>query len=65
VQCRATTDLAKFANQSYLDKAAKRFKLGEMHGKMHRSTRSCSACNPCSACSVVFCTQAMFESIAC
>jgi hypothetical protein len=50
VRCRATTDLAKFANQSYLDKAAKRFKLGEMHGKIHRSSCSCSACNSCNAC---------------
>jgi hypothetical protein len=38
VRCCATADLAKFANQSYLDKAAKRFKLGEVHGGIHMST---------------------------
>ncbi|WIA29826.1 hypothetical protein OEZ86_012297 [Tetradesmus obliquus] len=32
VRCRATTDLAKFADKSYLDKAAKRFKLGREQG---------------------------------
>jgi hypothetical protein len=26
--CQAATDLAKFANQAYLDKAAQRFRLG-------------------------------------
>lgn len=29
VVCQAATDLAKFADQAYLDKAAKRFRLGE------------------------------------
>jgi hypothetical protein len=28
VVCQAATDLAKFANQAYLDKAAQRFRLG-------------------------------------
>ena len=28
-RCCAAADLAKFANKSYLDKAAKRFRLGE------------------------------------
>ncbi|KAF6251952.1 hypothetical protein COO60DRAFT_570760 [Scenedesmus sp. NREL 46B-D3] len=32
LRCRATTDLAKFADKSYLDKAAKRFKLGVEQG---------------------------------
>lgn len=29
VVCQAATDLAKFANQAYLDKAAQRFRLGK------------------------------------
>lgn len=33
--CQAATDLTKFANQAYLDKAAQRFKLGKRGGGVY------------------------------
>lgn len=42
VVCQAATDLAKFANQAYLDKAAQRFKLGGWQGCVWHA---CSSCN--------------------
>lgn len=42
IACHAATDLAKFANKSYLDKAAQRFKIGMLcPGK--KQVRQCLA----------------------